>query len=326
MFKEFDRSSLMQPLYLQGSGIKAFAHLGNTFLKQGKFKQSLTYYQRALKAAINGQVKWPNEDSFEKSYLINHEYHFIYCPIPKVACSSFKKFMISLSNLENKEQILKLPQRLFHSYVSHELSLSAIYSHAEALTLLKEGEYFKFTFVRNPWERLTSAYLNKFVDAPRGTNTNLPLAKQVIKDIYQANNLEPNYDESITFRQFVEYIAITDDYQLDGHWKPQHLFLGNTKFDFIGRFENLETDFAYIQEKLGFIHSLPWSNKSQQDAKKSGNEQPSLSQHYCDYSPRELRRLKHYPGCKAFYTSELSDAVKKRYAKDIELFEYDRHV
>ena len=326
MFKEANSFSLIQPVRLQGSGIKVFTHLGNTFMKQGKFKQSITYYQRAIQAAINGQARWPNEHSFEKNYLINHEYLFIYCPIPKVACSSFKKLMISLSELENKEQIIKLPQRLFHSYVSHELSLSAIYNHAEALTLLKGGKYFKFTFTRNPWERLTSAYLNKFVDAPRKSNTNLPLAKQVIKNIYKSNNLEPNYDESITFRQFIEYVAITDDHQLDGHWKPQHLFLGNTHFDFIGRFENLEKDFAYIKDKLGFDHGLPWSNKSQPDANKRDKKQFKLSQHYCDYSPKELRRLRNYPDYKAFYTSELSAVVKKRYEKDIELFEYDCHI
>lgn len=323
MLKLAEISTSFKPLNLQGSGIKAFIYLGNTCLKQGTFKQASIYYQRALRSALATGIFWPDSHCFEKGYLVNHDYRFIYCPIPKVACSSFKKLLVSLSPLENKAEILKLPQRLFHSYVSHTLTLSANHSHEEALEILNQNQYFKFAFVRNPWERLTSAYLNKFVTPISQNKTNLPLAEPVIESVYRINNLGANQKDSITFRQFVEYVSVTEDQHLDGHWKPQHLFLGKTKFDFIGRFENMEDDFTYIQNRLGLSSSLPWSNKSQRNDHRSDAEKLDLTRHYCDYYPKDLNQLKHYPDYRTFYTTDLVEIVAKRYAKDIELFKYE---
>ena len=316
-------STSLKSLRLQGSGVKVFFYLGNTFLKQGKFKQANVYYQRALQSITHAEAPWPDNYYYERGYLINQDHHFIYCPIPKVACSSFKKFMVSLSDLENKETILSLPQSLFHSYISHTLTLSSNQSCKDAIGMLKGSQYFKFAFVRNPWERLTSAYLNKFVSPIRHKQSNLPLAKEVIENIYRLNDLTVNYEESITFKQFVEYISVTDDQDLDGHWQPQYLFLGDTQFDFIGRFENLEKDFAYLQQKLGLSSSLPWSNKSQVDDDKLDANKSDLKRHFCDFSPKELSQLSHFPDYRDFYAGDLIEMVRKRYAKDIELFDYD---
>ena len=323
MFKLPGISTSFKSLRLQGSGIKVFFYLGNTFLKQGKFRQASIYYQRAFQSITYAGALWPDQYYYEKGYLINHDYCFIYCPIPKVACSSFKKFMVGLSHLDNKEEIINLPQRLFHSYISHALTLSAGQSYKQAIALLNESNYFKFAFVRNPWERLTSAYLNKFVSPLSHQQSNLPLSKEVIENIYRTNDLKVNYEASITFRQFVDYISVTDDKELDGHWQPQYLFLGDTKFDFIGRFETLEKDFAYLQERLGLSSSLPWSNKSQINDDKLEANNSDLKRHFCDYYPKELSQLSHAPDYKEFYTPDLIERVKKRYAKDIELFEYE---
>lgn len=323
MLKSPGISTSFKSLRLQGSGIKVFFYLGNTFLKQGKFSQASRYYQRALQSINQAGALWPDHYYYEQGYLINHDHRFIYCPIPKVACSSFKKYMVSLSHLENKEEIINLPQRLFHSYISHTLTLSASQSYKEAIDLLNESKYFKFAFVRNPWERLTSAYLNKFVSPISHNQSNLPLSKEVIENIYRKNDLKANYEESITFRQFVDYIMVTEDKDLDGHWQPQYLFLGDTQFDFIGRFENLEKDFAYLQKKLGLSSSLPWSNKSQINDDPLDANKSDLNRHFSDYYPKELSQLSHAPDYRDFYTPDLIEMVKKRYAKDIELFEYE---
>ena len=327
MLKTAKNVTLINAKRLQGSGIKVFIYLGNTLLKQGKLRQASHYYQRALRSIINTggtpEKSWPEGDCIEKGYLINDDYRFVYCPIPKVACSSLKKFMVNLSNLENKQEILNLSQRFFHSYISHTLSLPASQNYKDAIDILNGGSYFKFAFVRNPWERLTSAYLNKFVSPISHNQPNLPLAQHIIDDIYQTKNLDSTPKDSITFRQFVEYVSVTDDLHLDGHWKPQYLFLGKTKFDFIGRFETIEEDFAYIQKKLELSANLPWSNKSRSNVEESDVNEADLNRHYCDYFPKEISKLKKYPDYRKFYTPDLMEKIKTRYSQDIELFDYE---
>jgi len=87
--------------------------------------------------------------------FVSDERKYIYCPIPKAACSSWKLTLLrltgkDLSNVTNihlwrmTDKILK---RALH------------YNTTQLETRLKK--YFKFMFVREPLERLVSAYLDK---------------------------------------------------------------------------------------------------------------------------------------------------------------------
>jgi hypothetical protein len=96
-------------------------------------------------------------------------------------------------------------------------------------------QYFKFGFVRNPWDRVVSLY----------------------------ERTEPlQMKDKMTFDQFVDWIEYSSStcihssphrYQLD--WFVDGS--GNLLADFIGRFEKLETDWATIAGKLGITETLP---------------------------------------------------------------------
>jgi hypothetical protein len=252
------------------------------------------------------------EEAFpqRRRFIVNHEFNFIYLPIPKNACSSFKALILSLSEVDNKEEILE-DLASIHEYMEKYLSLS-IYSQREAMDMLRNNKYFKFCIVRNPWSRLTSVYCNKFV-TPQPSD----FVKDVINTVYQRNGLEPNIEKSITFKQFIEYLVTTNDEYLEPHWKPQYLFLGNIKFDFIGKFESLDSDFQYIKNKLNLPLDIPWHNKTiYNDIFDENKDWPNLY-------PCELIKLSKYPDNKKFYTPELVELVRKRYKKDIEMFEYE---
>jgi hypothetical protein len=247
----------------------------------------------------------------DKRLLINHEYSFIYCPIYKVASSSFRIMMILLNQPSNSFDIIKLDK--FYNYVNANYSLAS-YTETERKNLLNDPNFFKFAFVRNPWSKLASAYLNKFVH-PKKSNHHFLL--EVINKIYQKKDLEPNYQKSITFKEFVEYLALTEDSEIDNHWKPQHLFLENIQFDFIGRFENLVEDFNYIKERLNIKINLPYWNKS------GYSQVLDNEQNFANYYPYELNQLQAYPSYYQFYNYDLIELVRKRYRKDIEMFSYE---
>jgi len=93
------------------------------------------------------------------------------------------------------------------------------------------ADYFKFTFVRNPWDRLLSCYKNK-VEPRRYCG---------FRQCW-----------GMSFTQFVEYLAEKELTKLDHHVHPQVRSLpSGVELDFIGRLENFDHDIYLLRERLG---------------------------------------------------------------------------
>lgn len=111
--------------------------------------------------------------------------------------------------------------------------------------------YFKFSIVRNPWDRLVSAY--HFLQ--KGG------ANQQDRDWFQHNLADYPH-----FKSFVHGWLNGKNAHSWYHFRPQTDFLldssGKVSLDFIGHFENLQNDFDYIAKRLGKQVRLPDSNKS----------------------------------------------------------------
>lgn len=110
---------------------------------------------------------------------------------------------------------------------------------------------FKFGFVRNPYDRLVSAY--EYL-SHGGNNSS---------DTEFYNRHLSNYE---SFEAFVlKGLAQDSHIQNHVHFRPQSHFLcidGKIAVDFVGRYENLEKDFAYIARMLGQTGSLTKTNTS----------------------------------------------------------------
>lgn len=142
---------------------------------------------------------------------------------------------------------------------------------------------FNFTFVRNPFDRLVSCYSDKILNHTRWSDK-----KRQSDSIHYM--IEHEYD----FSEFVKKIT-TDFYGHDDHWLNCSKFIPHdyTEFGFIGKCENLKTDFEYVCENIKIpISELPKSNKTNHN-------------HYTEY-----------------YTNELRKIVETRYADDIDRFSY----
>ena len=93
-------------------------------------------------------IDWPR-------LFIDDQRKYIYCPVPKAACSSWKLTLLQLicKDLSNVTNI--------HVWrmTDNILKRAVHYNATQMETRLKN--YFKFVFVREPLERLVSAYLDK---------------------------------------------------------------------------------------------------------------------------------------------------------------------
>ena len=113
------------------------------------------------------------------------------------------------------------------------------------------SNYFKFTFVRNPWDRLVSAFF--FLKAGGFEESDRK---------WSETHLKPYTNFNVFVREWVNEKNIL----LYPHFKPQHSFIcaiNNTiPIDFIGFYENLYSDFNFICEKLNIKNNIKILNKS----------------------------------------------------------------
>ena len=152
------------------------------------------------------------------------------------------------------------------------------------------NSYFKFAFVRNPFDRLLSAYYDKVVNK---------------HDI-------PFYDKfrNLSFKEFVLQISKIDLNNLnrcvvDRHITPQNLIIPNKdNLSFIGRIEQFKIDFEFVCGKIGLEYKFDYE-VGRNHRKTSENLNKTKHKHYTEY-----------------YDDETKQIVAEKYAKDIEYFGY----
>lgn len=161
-------------------------------------------------------------------YLVFPPQRFIYCSIPKVASGSLRRWMLRLEGIESSTLSVSGATAARDRY---QIKLDQMH-------LLTDPAWFKFVFVRNPFSRLVSAFLNRFCrpnDCP------------IVAGIRQ----QAGGPEGVTFRQFIEHICPMPDVELGPGWQSQRGYMANTPFDFVGRFERLIDDVRWLCPKIG---------------------------------------------------------------------------
>ncbi len=117
---------------------------------------------------------------------------------------------------------------------------------------LNKNNFF-FTFVRNPYARVLSAYTDKI---KRNATS---------KYIYQFNGvLNKISGKDLSFEEFVKITSKIPDRLTDYHLKSYgELIEGNgLKMDFIGKLEDFEKDWSFISNLLGFDKVKNLKNKN----------------------------------------------------------------
>ncbi len=196
--------------------------------------------------------------------MVSHKYKCIFVEVPKTGSTSVRMI---LGRPLRPHLGLWETRRLMESYWTQRGGRSERLR--ESLYLLRSkarrqriGEqqfqdYFKFGFVRNPWDRVVSLY-----------------------ERTEARQMR----ETTSFEEFVRGIRFSSStcvhssphrYQLDWFLGPS----GEMLADFIGKFENLADDWALIVKRLGAEGTLPHTRKNPR------------SRHYTEYYSRQTKEI-----------------------------------
>ncbi len=205
--------------------------------------------------------------------LISDSHQFIFLRMRKVASSSMQSVLSPLCVPAPRSRLAHIKSRARlewnyqrYTFRAHENILAAKYR----MPAEKFASYFKFAFVRNPWERLVSEY-EYILKRPRHGR---------YKRVAGLNN----------FAGFIRMqIPRKDAYQLN--MLIDHS--GRMLMDFVGKLENLETDWHTVCERTEIPYqALPRKN---------------------------VTAHRNYPG---YYDTASIQLVAKHWAREIDMFEY----
>ena len=101
--------------------------------------------------------------------------------------------------------------------------------------------YTRMCFVRNPYYRMLSCYLD------RVKNTGKPIVSTF------REKLGFPLQEDVSFSKFVERVEFQTPYEADRHWRVQteQLLWGDIRYDFVGRVESFMNELDRLGRECG---------------------------------------------------------------------------
>ena len=240
-------------------------------------KDNFFFYRYLLMHGLKPIPKHP------KIY-ISQKYKFICFQTLKVASSTQYKLMYDLH--KHPEDLSK----------TEGLIIVVPEEYAFRPSKYQYDDYYKWGFVRNPWDRLFSLYLDKVHDGTWEFD-------DMCRPFSRIRSLRKKYEYKhqfnlMTFEEFVKCIVKIPDFLCDTHILPQHYSFNPQEMDFIGRFENFEADMLKVLNIVVPDHDIKKFERRNQSSSRGGK---AYREHYTD---------------------EMREIVARKYARDIELFDY----
>jgi chondroitin 4-sulfotransferase 11 len=146
--------------------------------------------------------------------------------------------------------------------------------------------YYKFGFVRNPWDRFVSAF--HYLKQGGISINDIEFAQKYLSNIKDFTDFVYKLEEQSFRRLILKWI----------HFTPQYEFIcdsdSNIAVNYLGKYETIDSDFEYLKKQFG-------------------KDSVKLKEH---------NKSKHNPYWE-YYDMEMVEIVREVYKKDIELFNYE---
>ena len=197
-----------------------------------------------------------------KAILISLKNRFVYVRVPKVANSSVK---FSIYNNERLPGTSEIKERIIHDiHYGPVIRPGLLGFDSEILNEALFGDtFFRFTFVRNPYAKALSNFLDRYQaedSSVRKLTDRIARRRRIV---------EPDTSD-MNFSQFLQTIEKIPAKRMEIHISPQstQLMIGLVDYHEICPFENITSEWNRIGSKLwkGFKPSFDNKSPSRTDA------------------------------------------------------------
>lgn len=219
-----------------------------------------------------GGVSRPQSHLFHmvSRIYVEDKHKILYCEVPKAGCSNWKRILMVLNGLAPSAY------NISHDAVHYGKHLKKLDSFDLKGIYARLNTYTKAVFVRDPMERLVSAFRDKF-EHPNSYYHPV-FGKAIIKK-YRPNACEEelNNGSGVKFKEFIHYLL--DSHRpvgMDIHWEKisKLCYPCLIHYDFVGKFETLEEDANYFLQLIGAPKRLKFPNfKDRHSSDKRTNAQ-----------------------------------------------------
>ncbi|XP_071958510.1 carbohydrate sulfotransferase 9-like [Antedon mediterranea] len=221
-----------------------------------------------------------------QNIFVEDKFKIMYCSIPKTGCTNWKRLFLVLRGLFRSTSDIQ--QTAVHTPKFHTTLKSK--TRDEIATILKT--YKKFMILREPFSRILSAYRNKFEENNR---MSILLRNSFVPKIIRKYRTKPEQTKgikSVTFREFINYLADTSNGLLtdpEEHWREAYrlCYPCEIDYDYYGHFETLTEDSTYIIKALNLSIEYPQSTNPT-----NSSETSILEEYYSQISSGEIEKLK----------------------------------
>ncbi|KAM5236570.1 carbohydrate sulfotransferase 8 isoform 2-T2 [Ctenodactylus gundi] len=170
--------------------------------------------------------------------FVEDRHRVLYCEVPKAGCSNWKRVLMVLAGLAPSAADIQ------HNTVHYGSALRRLDTFDRQGILRRLGTYTKMLFVREPFERLVSAFRDKF-EHPNSYYH--PVFGKAILARYRANASREalRTGSGVRFPEFVQYLLdVHRPVGMDIHWDHVSRLCSPCliDYDFVGKFESLEDD------------------------------------------------------------------------------------
>ncbi|CAL8253431.1 unnamed protein product [Arctogadus glacialis] len=220
--------------------------------------------------------------------IVDDKHGLIYCYVPKVACTNWKRVLMVLTGDGRYSDPLAIPAHEAH--VAGNLRTLSEFPAAEINRRLRS--YLKFVFVREPFERLVSAYRNKFTRSYNEAFHRRYGTKIIRRHRPGARPGAAEAGADVSFREFVQYLVdprTQREEPLNEHWERVHSLCHPCliHYDVVGKYETLEPDARAVLGLAGVQGSVrfPASGKS------ARTDRDMAARFFQDVSPSLQKKL-----------------------------------
>ena len=257
-------------------------------LAQWSRHDAAAFYERLLAEGYNP----------ERFIRVVTEPPMIYISVSKAASTRIKAI---LSEIAGKRSLVTNPAResKFRDTANpRRVGFGTFYR------LAKNPETLRFTFVRNPYQRLVSCWANKFQGLPLTAGDG-----KIETYLAWRSEVDPRLpsgpDRTMSFSDFVVYACATNTLRIDQHWNLQTdvIEMPGIALDFIGKVENFAVDISRVLD-----HAQADADLRTRIAERA--MQP--------LNPSSRGR------CAQYFTAELAEMTYRAYEQDFDRLRYPK--